>query len=63
MRFFSVLSKWNFGKVRYFNANLFIYQSFLSPNPMLVLGIETSCDETGLAVFIVTGKQIGRAHV
>lgn len=49
--FFSVLSKWNFGKVRYFNANLFIYQSFLSPNPMLVLGIETSCDETGLAVF------------
>ena len=46
-----VFPKWNFGKVRYFNANLLIYQSFLSLKPMLVLGIETSCDETGLALF------------
>jgi N6-L-threonylcarbamoyladenine synthase len=44
-------SKLNFGKVHHFNANLFIYQSFLSLKPMLVLGIETSCDETGLALF------------
>jgi N6-L-threonylcarbamoyladenine synthase len=51
MRFCVFFPKWNFGKVRYFNANLFIYQSFLSLKPMLVLGIETSCDETGLALF------------
>ena len=51
MRFCVCFSKWNFGKVRYFNANLFIYQSFLSLKPMIVLGIETSCDETGLALF------------
>jgi N6-L-threonylcarbamoyladenine synthase len=49
--FLCVFPKWNFGKVRYFNANLLIYQSFLSLKPMLVLGIETSCDETGLALF------------
>ncbi len=51
MRFCVCFPKWNFGKVRYFNANLLIYQSFLSLKPMLVLGIETSCDETGLALF------------
>jgi N6-L-threonylcarbamoyladenine synthase len=51
MRFCVCFPKWNFGKVCYFNANLLIYQSFLSLKPMLVLGIETSCDETGLALF------------
>jgi len=29
MRFCVFFPKWNFGKVHYFNANLFIYQSFL----------------------------------
>lgn len=45
------------------NSNLYRIKNFsTNDRPAVILGIETSCDDTGIAIVDSTGKILGEAH-
>jgi hypothetical protein len=59
IRFYNkIFKKWCYNQDLYFTTKNY----FCTNNkPAIILGIETSCDDTGMAVIDTTGKILGEA--